>query len=67
MIIGCDGAGHRDEFGPDSFWHHLGAWASEWWKEPVVSAEWVYEMDDYADLVDEFRDEEDDAADWWKN
>jgi hypothetical protein len=64
MNIGCDGAGHRDEFGPDSFWHHFG-W-TEWWKEFAVSADVLHEMDDYADLVDEFRGEENDAADWWK-
>jgi hypothetical protein len=67
MNNGCDGAGHRDEFGPDSFWHYFGAWATEWWKEPAVSADVLHEMHDFADLVDEFRDDEDDAADWWKN
>jgi hypothetical protein len=67
MKIGHDGAGAGDEFGPDSFWHHLGAWATEWWKETGISADVPCEAEDYAALVDEFLDEEDDEADWWKN
>lgn len=67
MIIGHDGAGLRDEFGPDSFWHDFGAWATEWWKQAAVSADVLGEADECADLVDEFRDEEDDEADRWKN
>jgi hypothetical protein len=57
MKMGHDGAGAGDEFGPNSSWAYIHDNPED---DAVTEEEW-------ADILRPFMDQDDDAADWWKN